>query len=279
MTERQRGSSRVRRACASGRRVAVVALADPYMSVWQGTVSAGAAASSSVVVERPGLPSVASIVCPGAKMVDLSAVDLDELATALGDQGYFEHRRLIDPDSGEISLWTEDGGIDGEHPVDLDDVDLICIDPLPSYVWYQDMADFADRISDDRAGRRLARAIRGVAPSDGSRTNSMRSIRISCRPGTPFVTPTPSVVPWSGLLTTTLSTRRRPSNTFPRIRNRPCRNLRLAPYQVASPKGELPLSRRRLPANRCVTLRSRSRLTFARRTASTAGGRLARWIV
>ena len=94
-------------------------------------------------------------------MVDLSAVDLDELATALGDQGYFEHRWLIDPDSGEISLWTEDGGIDGEHPVDLDDVDLICIDPLPSYVWYQDMADFADRISDDRAGRRLARAIRG----------------------------------------------------------------------------------------------------------------------
>jgi hypothetical protein len=32
----------------------------------------------------------------------LSAVDLDELATALGDQGYFEHRWLIDPDSGEI---------------------------------------------------------------------------------------------------------------------------------------------------------------------------------
>jgi hypothetical protein len=39
-------------------------------------------------------------------MVDLGAVDLDELATALGDQGYFEHRWLIDPDSGEISLWT-----------------------------------------------------------------------------------------------------------------------------------------------------------------------------
>ena len=26
----------------------------------------------------------------------------------------------------------------------------------------------------------------------------MRSVRISCRPGTPFVTPMPSVVPWSG---------------------------------------------------------------------------------
>ena len=41
MTERQRASCRVRRVCAAGRRVAGVALADPYMSVWQGTVSAG----------------------------------------------------------------------------------------------------------------------------------------------------------------------------------------------------------------------------------------------
>jgi hypothetical protein len=39
---------------------------------------------------------------------------------------------------------------------------VICIDPLPSYVWYQDMADFADRISDDRAGRRLAIRGRGA---------------------------------------------------------------------------------------------------------------------
>ncbi|MEV6908624.1 hypothetical protein [Amycolatopsis sp. NPDC051071] len=35
------------------------------------------------------------------------------------------------------------------------------INPLPSYVWYQDMADFAEGISDERAGRRLERAIRG----------------------------------------------------------------------------------------------------------------------
>jgi hypothetical protein len=27
-------------------------------------------------------------------------------------------------------------GIDGQTPVDLDDLDLIGIDPLPSYVWY-----------------------------------------------------------------------------------------------------------------------------------------------
>ena len=180
-------------------------------------------------------------------MVDLSAVDLDELATALGDQGYFEHRWLIDPDSGEISLWTEDGGIDGEHPVDLDDVDLICIDPLPSYVWYQDMADFADRISDDRAGRRLARAIRGRGAFRRFKDQLHEEYPDLLQAWYAFRDARASVVPWSGLLTTTLSTRRRPSNTFPRIRNRPCRNLRSAPYQVASPKGELPLSRRRLP--------------------------------
>jgi hypothetical protein len=94
-------------------------------------------------------------------MIDLSAVDLEELAMALADQDGYEHHWLIDPDSGQISLWTEDGGIDGEHPLDLDEVDLIGIHPLPSYVWYEDMADFADGISDERAGRRFARAIRG----------------------------------------------------------------------------------------------------------------------
>jgi hypothetical protein len=56
---------------------------------------------------------------------------------------------------------TSDTGIDGQTTVDLDELDLICIDPLPSHIWYQDMADFADQISDERAGRRLARAIQG----------------------------------------------------------------------------------------------------------------------
>jgi hypothetical protein len=32
------------------------------------------------------------------------------------------------------------------------------IDPLPSWIWYQDMADFAEAITDERAGRRLSRA-------------------------------------------------------------------------------------------------------------------------
>jgi hypothetical protein len=45
--------------------------------------------------------------------------------------------------------------------VDIDELDLLPIDPIPSYVWYQDMADFADGISDDAAGRRLTSALQG----------------------------------------------------------------------------------------------------------------------
>jgi len=92
---------------------------------------------------------------------ELSSLDLEEIATALADQTGYEHRWLIDPDTGQIVLWTEEGGIDGQTPVDLDELDLMCIHPLPSHIWYQDMADFADGITDERAGRRLSRAIQG----------------------------------------------------------------------------------------------------------------------
>jgi hypothetical protein len=94
-------------------------------------------------------------------MLELSSVDLDEIAIALADQTDYEHRWLIDPETGEIVFWTADGGIDGQTPVELDELDLICIEPQPSYVWHQDMVDFVDGISDERAGRSLARAIEG----------------------------------------------------------------------------------------------------------------------
>ncbi|MFI7578229.1 UPF0158 family protein [Micromonospora sp. NPDC049497] len=94
-------------------------------------------------------------------MLDLSRLDLEEVATALEDQTDYEHRWLINPQTGETVFWTTDGGIDGHTPVDPDDLNLVAIDPLPSYVWYQDMADFAERISDAVAGHRLARAIQG----------------------------------------------------------------------------------------------------------------------
>ena len=94
-------------------------------------------------------------------MLALKAIDVEEIATALADQTDYEHRWLIDPRTGEIAFWTSDTGIDGENPVEIDELDLIPIDPLPPYVWYQDMADFADGISDRAAGDSLHRALQG----------------------------------------------------------------------------------------------------------------------
>ena len=96
-------------------------------------------------------------------MLELGAFDVEEIATALADQTDYEHRWLVDPRSGEVVFWTSDTGVDGENPIDLDELeqDLVAIDPLPSYVWYQDMADFAAGISDPGASRRLTRAIDG----------------------------------------------------------------------------------------------------------------------
>lgn len=94
-------------------------------------------------------------------MLELSRLDLEEIASALQDQNDYDHLWFLNPDTGEVVFWTRDGGVDGETPVDPDELDLVRIEPLPSYVWYQDMADFADAISDARAGRRLELAIRG----------------------------------------------------------------------------------------------------------------------
>jgi hypothetical protein len=94
-------------------------------------------------------------------VLDLTSLDLEQVGIALADQNGYEHRWLINPQTGEIAFWTADTGIDGQTPVDLDELDLVCIDPLPSWVWYQDMADFAEAITDERAGSRLLRAIQG----------------------------------------------------------------------------------------------------------------------
>lgn len=94
-------------------------------------------------------------------MLDLGRLDVDEIAMALSDQTDYEHRWLLDPRTGQVAFWTSDTGIDGENPVDPDKLDLIPIDPLPPHVWYQDMADFTEGVSDDNAGRRLRRAIAG----------------------------------------------------------------------------------------------------------------------
>jgi len=94
-------------------------------------------------------------------VLDLAKLDLDAIAEALAEQETYEHAWLLDPRTGDVALWTRDGGIDGETPVELDELDLVPIDAVPPYGWYEDMADFAELVSDERAGRRLARAIQG----------------------------------------------------------------------------------------------------------------------
>jgi hypothetical protein len=83
------------------------------------------------------------------RMLDLVRIDLEEVAEALADQTDYEHCWLIDPSTGGVAFWTSDTGIEGQNPVEIDELDLVAIDPLPSYVWYQDMVDFAAGISDD----------------------------------------------------------------------------------------------------------------------------------
>ena len=91
----------------------------------------------------------------------MDSIDVEEIAAALADQTDYDHRWLFDPLTGEVVFWTSDTGIDGENPVEIDELDLIPIDPVPSYVWYQDMVDFAEGISDRTAGRRLSASLQG----------------------------------------------------------------------------------------------------------------------
>ena len=67
-------------------------------------------------------------------MLELDAIDLEEIATALADQTDYEHRWLINPTTGEVAFWTRDLGVDGTNPVELDELDLLLIDPLPSHI-------------------------------------------------------------------------------------------------------------------------------------------------
>ena len=94
-------------------------------------------------------------------VLDLNSLDLEGIANALADQNDYEHLWLTDPHTGEITFWTADTGVDGQTPVDLDELDLVVIEPLPSWVWYQAMADFAEATTDERARRRLGRVIQG----------------------------------------------------------------------------------------------------------------------
>ena len=63
-------------------------------------------------------------------MLELNSLDLEEIAIALADQAGYEHRWLINPQTGEIVFWTADTGIDGQTPVDLDELAAVPGHPL-----------------------------------------------------------------------------------------------------------------------------------------------------
>ena len=60
-----------------------------------------------------------------------------------------------------MAFWTSATGIDGESTVAIEELDVVLTDRIPPYVWYPDMADFAEDISDAEARRRLAAATQG----------------------------------------------------------------------------------------------------------------------
>ncbi len=93
--------------------------------------------------------------------VDLSALarfNLSDIAEALADHSY-EHRWILDPASGELHFRSE---YDDEQDLDEDvDPAWIAIDSIPSYIWYQDMVDFAEQVTDVNTARHLAIALDG----------------------------------------------------------------------------------------------------------------------
>jgi Uncharacterised protein family (UPF0158)/Nucleotidyltransferase domain len=91
-------------------------------------------------------------------VLDLRRVDLADLAEALEDHSY-DHSWWIDPESGEILLWSEYFEEQGER--DPESRGLHPIDPIPSHEGYEEMQAFIESVRDPRARHLFERAIAG----------------------------------------------------------------------------------------------------------------------
>ena len=91
-------------------------------------------------------------------MLDLNKVALGELAAALEDHAD-EHSWWLDPQTGEVVLWSD--YFDEEDEPDAETRGLRPIDPIPSREAYQDMQDFIERVRNPQARDLLERAIAG----------------------------------------------------------------------------------------------------------------------
>ena len=94
----------------------------------------------SAALRRAVLPGCRArvLLCVDARS---GRIDVEEIATALADQTDYEHRRPVDSRTCQVGFWTSDTGIDGQNPVEIDELDLIVIDPLPPSAWFQGVAD------------------------------------------------------------------------------------------------------------------------------------------
>ena len=105
-------------------------------------------------------------------MLDLDAFDIEEIATALADQTDYEQRWLIDPRTGQVAFWTSDTGIDGENPVEIDELDLtgcVLIGDACCPIWRNPAVSHSPRIG---PGALLARPVggglRAILAADGT---------------------------------------------------------------------------------------------------------------
>ncbi len=91
-------------------------------------------------------------------MLDLQKVDVGDLVEALEDHST-EHGWWLDPETGEVVLWSDDLEEQGEP--DPETRGLRAIDPIASQEGYEDMQQFILRVRNPQARSLLERAIAG----------------------------------------------------------------------------------------------------------------------
>lgn len=91
-------------------------------------------------------------------MLDLDALDLDELAMALEDSTP-DHSWWLDPETGALEVWATDLAEEDREPPEASR--LVFLEPIGSDEGYADMEEFAASVGDQRARELLLQALAG----------------------------------------------------------------------------------------------------------------------
>ncbi|MDJ0355314.1 UPF0158 family protein [Paenarthrobacter sp. PH39-S1] len=98
-------------------------------------------------------------------MLLLDQIEMDTLTLALEFNSDFGTSWWLDPETGEILLYPEDGAAEAdESAADLDERGTIKIEAVSSREGYQYMETFISGLDDGRAKDRLWQAINGSRP-------------------------------------------------------------------------------------------------------------------